>query len=111
MRHAILAAALLFAGPAHALTAKGLHDNCVDNGDIASLRHVECMSYINGVLDDLTVGVGSDTPSLPRICQPDTNLGTITDIFIAWGDRYPQYLDRNASLGVVASLVEAYPCK
>ncbi len=111
MRYALALAVLLSGASAQAMTGSLLYDYCTDTSAIHDMREGECMSYIEGVWDDIEQGILAPDEGTRLACPHGMTLGTARRVFIAWAQRYPQFLDRNAAMGVMAAFHEAYPCK
>jgi hypothetical protein len=84
---------------AHCQEAVRIFDNVRAGGDLQSAT--ECTAYIDGFTDS-----GNSL-----ICTGDASVSTMTRIYVAYMQKNPKLLDQPKSLGLLESLMDAYPCR
>jgi hypothetical protein len=63
-----------------------------------------CLGYMKGVMDSLSVSPAKS------ICLPDVTTGQLARVYMKWADANPERLHESMYLGVLESLVQAFPC-
>jgi hypothetical protein len=81
------------------------------DGATANMSGVICLRYLAGVWQGI-VAI-SELYKIDLVCPGDAALaaGQIELIFMEWARRNPQRLNQRASDGIVAALVETFPCQ
>jgi hypothetical protein len=112
----------LFSHPAHAKnynigTVEGLYSACQNvvwqqNEDVYDERgYGLCFGYVRGVKNTYDVqrlAAGSNFKG--NICYPNASWLEIIKVYIAWVDKNPKALSKNAWVGFVAAMKDAYSC-
>lgn len=74
---------------------------------VAGTTHVGggfCLGYMKGVMDSLSVSPAKS------ICLPNVTSGQMAKVYMKWVGANPERLHESMYLGVLESLVQAFPC-
>jgi hypothetical protein len=74
-----------------------------------SYERAACITYIKGITDVAAMLGGTAAKSLGA-CGERTYAASI-QAFVSWADAHPEHGDKLAAMGVMAALIEKWPCK
>lgn len=100
---------ILLASPAAALTGNDLADHC--NLELSE-DQIFCLAYVAGVYDaHIELERSGYLTTGSTICRPDkATYKQMGKIFMGYIDSHPEQLHLTASILVLVSLQEAWPC-
>ncbi len=93
-------------------TAEQLSWKCLadDKTIEANLGLIECVMYLNGVMDGLRMMLAVNPAKF--FCPPDqgTSGGQKRLVYLKYLEKHPEHLHRTARVVVLAAFAEAFPC-